>query len=82
MFLVTENKKHPQLLVEIFKTNVQQKKHAAQLLTVLTNRFPFLKVNFDLRDRDKILRIEGYHVVPAHIIATMNECGYDCEILE
>jgi hypothetical protein len=82
MFIHSENKRHREQVVEIFKTNVCQKKQAFKLLTVLSNRFPLLKVNFDLSDRDKILRIEGQQVIPARIIETVNENGYLCEILE
>lgn len=50
--------------VEVFKTNVQQQRQAAWLLGLLNRQFPLCRINFDLDDCDRILRVEGREVMP------------------
>jgi len=51
-------------MIEVFKTNVEHSEQAAKLITVLTKQFSSFTVNFDLEDRDKILRIKGKAITP------------------
>jgi hypothetical protein len=46
-------------MVEVFKTNVQKKAQSKMLLCILSEAFPFSKINFYLSDCDKVLRVEG-----------------------
>lgn len=46
-------------MTEIFKTNVQTEIEALLLTRLLGKIFSEAKINFDLEDCDKILRIEG-----------------------
>ncbi|CAL1519512.1 hypothetical protein MMC2321_03261 [Chitinophaga sp. MM2321] len=68
-------------MVEVFKTNVQQKKQANMLLTTISAHLPLFKVNFDLEDCDRILRVEGINISPEIIINLLREKGYQCEVL-
>lgn len=68
--------------IEIFKTNVQQKKEAQMLVQLLAGYFPAHKINFDLSDCDRILRVEGEQVVPHRIIELLNAYHYQCMVLE
>ena len=68
-------------MVEVFKTNVQQLELAEQLVSVLRGRFDFCKINFDLEDCDKILRVEGKQICVETIIEILNTHGLQCEIL-
>jgi hypothetical protein len=68
-------------MVEVFKTNVQQSELAKQLALALLERFPFSKINFDLEDCDKILRIEGSQVCVETIIKLLSSRGFECEVL-
>lgn len=45
--------------VEIFKTDVEQAEVAAALVRLLLQHFPHCKINFDLEDCDRILRIQS-----------------------
>jgi len=45
-------------MVEIYKTDVNDARKANMLVQKLSDRFPYYKVNFDLHDDDKILRID------------------------
>jgi hypothetical protein len=68
-------------MVEVFKTNVQQHKHAEQLISILRSRFDFCKINFDLEDCDKILTVEGKQICVETIIEILNTEGLQCEVL-
>jgi len=69
-------------MVEVFKTNVQKLKQAKQVVTVLQQYFPGSKINFDLEDCDKVLRVEGTGLAPKHVMQLVNQHGFTCSILE
>jgi len=68
-------------MVEVFKTNVQQHQLAEQLASMLKGLFSFSKINFDLEDCDKILRVEGKEVCVKTIIELLGSHGLECEVL-
>jgi len=51
-------------MVEVFKTNVKKRGEEKMLLLILAEYFPNHKINFDLDDCDKILRVEGNSLNP------------------
>lgn len=69
-------------MVEVFKTNVYEEERSKTLLQKLLEYFPDNKINFDLEDCDKILRVEGKNILPEKIMELLNEEGHDCEILD
>ena len=69
-------------MVEVFKTNVQKKMQGKKLLCILTEVFPSLKINFDLSDCDKILRVNGSSIDALRIMMLVKEHGFKCEILD
>ena len=68
-------------MVEVFKTNVEHRELAEQLASILQSRFTFCKINFDLDDCDKILRVEGKQICVESIIEILNIHGLQCEVL-
>jgi hypothetical protein len=70
------------VIVEVFKTNVQEPSQANKLIVLLREHFSDHKINFDLEDRDKILRIESSNAQPAEIIKLVNNVGFICEELQ
>ena len=68
-------------MVEVFKTSVRKKYEAKLMLTLLSEKFPHFKINFDLDDCDKILRVEGIKIKSDQIIRSLKVNGYQCEIL-
>ena len=68
-------------MVEVFKTNVQHPELAEKLISILRGRFALSKVNFDLEDCDKILRVEGKQICVETIIKILNTHGLECEVL-
>ena len=69
-------------MVEIFKTNVEINTDAKAIVSILQRQFPDCKINFDLEDCDRILRIEGGRFNPKQIIEHLNLQGYICVPLE
>ena len=69
-------------MVEVFKTNVQKKTQSKMLLSVLSEAFPSFKINFDLSDCDKVLRVKGDNVEALRIMILVKEYGVKCEILD
>jgi hypothetical protein len=70
------------IMIEIFKTDVQNKAQAKSVMNLLQSGFSEAKINFDLNDCDKILRVEGInqiHIV--QIVNDLNGLGFKCEIL-
>lgn len=69
-------------MIEIFKTNVEIEEQCHAIISALINTFSSVKVNFDLEDRDKILRVEGADFSVVQIMETLHLLGYSCEVLE
>ena len=46
-------------MVEVFKTNVRSIRKAKLIIQKLAEEFPAHKINFDLSDCDRILRVAG-----------------------
>jgi hypothetical protein len=69
-------------MVEVFKTDVRKKTQSKMLLNVLGDAYPSFRINFDLSDCDKVLRIEGGHIDPSGIILLVKQHGFTCEVLD
>jgi hypothetical protein len=71
-------------MVEIFRTNVKNKRLANRVLTTLNNRLPVYAFNFDLDDCDRILRAQspGTPIETTHIIQIVKEHAVDISLFE
>ena len=69
-------------MVEVFKTNVYEVEKSNLIFYKLHKHFPENKINFDLEDCDKILRVEGKNIFSEKIIEILKEEGHFCEILD
>lgn len=69
-------------MVEVFKTNVRSIRKAKLIIQKLAAKFPAHKINFDLEDCDKILRVQGKNVLQKEIINVVTALNYQYEILE
>lgn len=69
-------------MIEIFRTNVQKKAQGKMLNGILSDALPSLKINFDLSDCDKVLRVEGENIAALTIIVLMQEHGFTCDVLD
>lgn len=66
------------MVVEVFKTNVQKESDKNYIMAVIHTHFPDYRINFDLEDCDKILRVEGVELQCDNIIDYINCLGYTC----
>jgi hypothetical protein len=69
-------------MVEVFKTNVAEVSHADAIVEILQQYFPGNRINFDLEDCDKVLRIEGKNFAAVKVMRVVHEHGFVCEELE
>lgn len=69
-------------MIEVFKTNVETAGDANNIVRILLQRFPGSRINFDLQDCDKILRVEGRDFCTETIIAFMKDNGFNCCVLD
>ncbi len=69
-------------MVEIFKTNVRSNRKAKFIIQKLAEEFPAHKINFDLNDCDKILRVQGKNISSEKIIQLLIKENYQCKVLE
>lgn len=63
-------------MVEVFKTDVYEPERSIIIIQKLLEYFPDNKINFDLEDCDKILRVEGSNILPEKIMQMLNEEGH------
>lgn len=67
----------------VFRTSVSSKKHIEKLKPLFNKIFKKEEQwNFDLEDREHILKVKGYHITAREIIRTVQSAGYFCEELE
>jgi len=71
-------------IVQVFKTDVQDQQVAGNIILFLQRNFSHCRINFDLDDCDKILRIESMQgsLEEAKIQLLIARYGYHCEPLQ
>jgi hypothetical protein len=72
----------PQSMIEIFKTNVSNKKLAGLILKALQRQLPAYTFNFDLEDCDRILRVQtqGADIAISAILNVVKNCGAEIQL--
>ncbi|RXK80888.1 hypothetical protein [Filimonas effusa] len=71
-------------MVEVFKTNVNNRHQANLLIAEIHQHFNTYRVNFDLEDCDHILRVacdNGGQIEAALVISVLRRYGFTAEIL-
>jgi hypothetical protein len=69
------------MMIEVFKTDVKGIRQAKKLMNLILEYCPVCRINFDLEDCDKVLRIEGKDFCANRIIELLKLNGHNCEIL-
>jgi hypothetical protein len=69
-------------MVEVFKTNVRSTREARLIIKKLAEEFPEHRINFDLSDCDRILRVQGHTISEGRVISIVTSLKYNCEILQ
>ncbi|WP_245553849.1 hypothetical protein [Cytophaga aurantiaca] len=72
-----------EVMVEVYKTSVQDQLQAGIVKQLLLVQNPLLEINFDLEDCDKILRIKNIEdaVDISSVLKVLNETGIYVEVL-
>jgi hypothetical protein len=69
-------------MIEVFKTNVHEPDDAQMLIDNIHSSFTHYKVNFDLDDCDRILRVCSSEDVEAgSVIHFLKRFGFNAEVL-
>lgn len=69
-------------MVAVFKTNVQEQHQARKMADILLRHFPGCRIDFDLEDCDKVLRVEGQDLKADQLQQLVAAHGFDCAELE
>ena len=69
-------------MIFVFKTSVKTKMQTKKLKLHIDKILPKAKWNFDLKDIDKILRIDSEENIVLKIINLLNIHNHSCEELE
>ena len=71
-------------MIEIFKTNVTKKNVSKRVTNQLLEAIPNASINFDLEDRDRILRVQNdqQNFDVQQIITLVDKMGFYCEVLQ
>ena len=69
------------MIISIYKTDVNTKSKLRKAKPVLNRILLDSKWNFDLEDRDKILRVESKKSCSEFLIAELFKIGINCEEL-
>lgn len=68
-------------IVEVFKTSIVNQCDSSLVSNVLYVLYPEAKINIDLEDCDRILRIEHSRVPVEEVIKMVKALGHQCEVL-
>lgn len=68
-------------MIHVFKTTVESETQVNLVGAFLNILLPYDAWNFDLEDRDRILRVETADLVPETVITILNSQGFDCDEL-
>jgi hypothetical protein len=71
-------------MIEVFITNIHTSGEADRLLKLIHKQLKDHRANFDLEDRDRILRVEnpGGPVAGEMILSLVSSLGFKAEILD
>ena len=68
-------------MIHVFKTSVKSEKQASMVGAFLNILLPYDSWNFDLEDKDRILRVETYELLPDTVVTILNSQGFECDEL-
>lgn len=69
-------------MLYIFKTTVKKKKDVKTITRIFEENEAILHFNFDLEDRDKILRVKSEKLEAPEILSLISHLGHDCAELD
>lgn len=71
------------MMVEVFKTDVTDPRHAVLIVDEIQKTFPNYSVNFDLADCDRILRVKAAEgdIESSELITILKQFGFEAQVL-
>ena len=70
------------MMVEVFKTNIHNAAAAHALVRSIRQHTGCRRVDIDLEDCDKVLRVEGEGICAREITVLVTNAGFECTELE
>ena len=70
------------IMILVFKTSVRTNEDVVKLSSHLNNLSQDIKWNFDLEDRDNILKIVSSHISAKKVIEVLCKAQYACDELD
>jgi hypothetical protein len=67
--------------VEVFKTDIDHKTKADEIVNILSRYFPPHKINVDYQDSDRVLRIESGILNVEEVLVILRKRGVEIEAL-
>ncbi len=68
--------------IEVFTTNIQRRKDARQVISLLKSKFPESYVNIDLEDCDKVLRFENSSIDQEEVLSLVQSHGFCISVMK
>ena len=68
-------------MIEVFKTNATNFEESQLIIKAIQYLLPESKINIDLHDCDKVLRIESHEIHNPTVVDMVTQLGFFCEIL-
>ncbi|MXV14229.1 hypothetical protein [Hufsiella ginkgonis] len=65
--------------IRIFKTNIRYKKDLQAIAKLFAATGCAMRWNVDLKEPDRILRVERCHLASCELIALIQQAGFSCE---
>jgi len=70
------------MVIEVFKTDIKDAGTAEELVMALQHHMPGSRINVDMHDCDRVLRIQSSHVNIPQVIHIAGMNGVHCMVLE
>jgi hypothetical protein len=68
-------------MVVVYRTNINNKRQFKTVTRLLSKLFSDLKINIDLEDSEKVLRLEGKDIISSEIINSLGKIGFLCQVM-
>lgn len=72
----------PLTMVEVFVTDISDKKKADLITAIIKTRLNYSRVDIDVDDCDRVLRVEGEGICTEDVAAIVKCEGHACTIME
>jgi hypothetical protein len=68
-------------MVVVYRTNINNQRQFKKATRLLCKLFNDLRINIDLEDSEKVLRLEGKDIISAEVINSLSKIGFLCQVM-